>query len=78
MTHEELLSHLSEEMNRRSYAFTVIATIFLPLGFFTGLKGINVGGMPGVDDDTAFWIVVVLCVLLTTALGALFRWKRWL
>lgn len=78
MTHEELLSHLSEEMNRRSYAFTVIATIFLPLGFFTGLMGINVGGMPGVEDDTAFWIVVVLCVGLTMALFGLFRLKRWL
>ncbi|MCB1670567.1 MAG: zinc transporter ZntB [Gammaproteobacteria bacterium] len=76
--HDELLTQMSEEMNRRSYVFTVVATIFLPLGFFTGLMGINVGGMPGVEDDTAFWIVVVLCVGLMSALAMLFRWNRWL
>lgn len=75
---DELLTQVSEEMNRRSYVFTVVATIFLPLGFFTGLMGINVGGMPGVDDEGAFWIVVGLCVALMGGLAALFRWNRWL
>ena len=74
---DELLTQVSEEMNRRSYVFTVVATIFLPLGFFTGLMGINVGGMPGVENDNAFW-VVVMCVGLMVALGAYFRWNRWL
>ena len=54
------------------------ATIFLPLGFFTGLMGINVGGMPGVEDTDAFWIVVAFCIALTVGLGVLFRWNRWL
>ncbi len=75
---DELLTQVSEEMNRRSYVFTVVATIFLPLGFFTGLMGINVGGMPGVEDEGAFWIVVGLCVVLMGGLAALFRWNRWL
>ena len=58
MAQEELLSQMSEQMNQRTYVFTIIATLFLPLGFFTGLMGINVGGMPGVEDDWGFWIVV--------------------
>jgi hypothetical protein len=29
---------------------TIVAAIFLPLGFFTGLMGIKVGGMPGVES----------------------------
>ena len=78
MAQEELLSRVSEEMNVRSYVFTVVATLFLPLGFFTGLMGINVGGMPGVEDGEAFWIVVALCIGISAALGVLFRWKRWL
>lgn len=78
MAHDELMGQVSEEMNKRSYVFTVVATVFLPLGFFTGLMGINVGGMPGVDDSTAFWIVVGICLGLTGLLGALFRLKRWL
>jgi zinc transporter len=78
MAHDEMLGQVSEEMNKRSYVFTVVATVFLPLGFFTGLMGINVGGMPGVDDNTAFWIVVGICLGLTGLLGVLFRLKRWL
>jgi zinc transporter len=78
LTHEELFAHVSEQINERSYVFTVVATIFLPLSFFTGLMGINVGGMPGVEDSTAFWIVVAMCFALTGLLALFFRWKRWL
>ena len=78
MTQDELLGLVSEEMNQRSYVFTVVATIFLPLGFFTGLMGINVGGMPGVEDKDAFWVVVLMCVAVTGLMALLFRFKRWL
>ena len=78
MAQEELLGRVSEQMNQRSYVFTVVATIFLPLGFFTGLMGINVGGMPGVEDADAFWIVVAICIGVIAVLAVLFRWKRWL
>lgn len=46
----------ADKMSRNSYLFTIVATIFLPLGFLTGLFGINIGGMPGVDMPTAFGI----------------------
>jgi zinc transporter len=78
MAQEELLSRVSEQMNERTYVFTVVATIFLPLGFFTGLMGINVGGMPGVEDTDAFWIVVFMCLGLVATLAVLLRWKRWM
>ena len=78
MAQEELLSRVSEQMNERTYLFTVVATIFLPLSFFTGLMGINVGGMPGVENDTAFWMVVALCAGVTGLMALLLRWKRWL
>ena len=78
LSQEELFTRVSEQLNERSYVFTVVATIFLPLGFFTGLMGINVGGMPGVDSNTAFWIVVAMCFGLTGLLALLLRWKQWL
>jgi zinc transporter len=40
--------------------------------------GINVGGMPGVEDGEAFWVVVTMCVGLMLILGVIFRWKKWL
>ena len=78
LAQEELASRIAEQMNERSYIFTVVATIFLPLGFFTGLMGINVGGMPGVEDARAFWIVVGLCLGITGLAALLLRLKRWL
>ena len=78
VTQEELLSQISEQMNARMYVLSIVAAIFLPLGFFTGLMGINVGGMPGVEYEGAFWIVVSLCVGVTAALGIVFRHKKWL
>ncbi len=61
-----------------TYLLTIVAGIFLPLGFITGLLGINVGGMPGVDDGDAFWIVVALCAgILAVQLALFWKWK-WL
>ncbi|MCQ1058034.1 CorA family divalent cation transporter [Photobacterium sp. DNB23_23_1] len=44
----------AETMNRNTYLFSVIAGIFLPAGFFTGLLGVNIGGIPGVENPLAF------------------------
>lgn len=61
-----------------TYLLTIVAGIFLPLGFLTGLLGINVGGVPGLDDPTAFWIVVGICsVIIGLQLLLFWKWK-WL
>jgi zinc transporter len=78
MAQEELTSRIAEEMNQRTYVLTVVAAIFLPLGFFTGLMGINVGGMPGIEDKDAFWVVVAICLAVMAVLALVFRLKRWL
>ncbi|MFH0783149.1 MAG: zinc transporter ZntB [Pseudomonadota bacterium] len=75
---EELVSLLSEQLNRRMYTLSLVTTIFLPLSFLTGLLGINVGGIPGADYPWAFTIVVL--VVLSIVLGQLlyFRKHRWI
>lgn len=78
LAQEELANLVAEQMNARSYLFTVAAVVFLPLGFLTGLLGINVGGMPGVDSDVAFWVVAVLCLLIGICLALFLRLRRWL
>ena len=61
-----------------NYMLTIVAAIFLPLGFLTGLLGINVGGMPGTSNPDAFWIVVALCAtVIALQLMLFWRWK-WL
>ena len=78
LTQEELNNRLSEQMNGRMYVLSVVAALFLPLGFLTGLLGINVGGIPLSDDPRGFFDVVLVLLLITGALVWLFRRKRWL
>lgn len=61
---EEISGLQEEQTNRRTYLFTVVAGVFLPLGFVTGLLGINVGGIPGADNPMAFtWVTLGLVAL---------------
>lgn len=64
-------------LNQRMYLLSIVAATFLPLGFFTGLMGINVGGMPGVEDQKAFWVVTRLCFVLFVLLTNVLRWRKW-
>lgn len=75
---DQLTDQRAEEMNRNMMILSVVAAVFLPLGFITGLFGINVGGMPGVDDSAAFWIVSLVCLLIGGALGLFFKAMKWL
>ncbi len=75
---DELGNLLSDRVNRNLYVLSVISVIFLPLGFLTGLLGINVGGMPGADSPAAFWIVCALCVLIAALQLAILRRLRWI
>jgi len=75
---DELRARSLAASERTNYLLTIVAAIFLPLTFLTGLLGINVGGMPGADHAQAFWIVVGLCAAIMAVQIALFwRWK-WL
>jgi len=71
---EELAAIISDRMNKNMYMLSLVAAIFLPLGFLTGLLGINVGGMPGADNTLAFWFVVLLCI--GCAFGIIWLLKR--
>lgn len=75
---EEITSQLSEQMNQRMYILSIVAAIFLPLGFLTGLLGINVGGIPGTDDSAAFWEVLAGLVVISLLQIIIFRHKNWM
>jgi zinc transporter len=78
VTQEELGNRLSEQLNSRMYVLSVVAAIFLPLGFLTGLFGINVGGIPMAENPQGFIDIVLMLLLITGLQVVLFRWRRWL
>lgn len=75
---DQLADQRADEMNRNMLILSVVAAIFLPLGFVTGLLGINVGGVPGANDGSAFWFVVAFCAVLGGGLMIYFHRKGWL
>ena len=74
--HLDMLS--TSALGRNSYVLSVVAAIFLPLGFLTGLFGINVGGMPLVDSHYGFMGVTVGSALIGIVLFLIFRQLKWL
>ncbi|MGD8589696.1 MAG: zinc transporter ZntB [Chromatiales bacterium] len=77
VAYEELGSRQAEQMNARMYLLSLIAGLFLPLGFLTGLLGINVGGIPLAENPWGFLMVAVFLVVLVLVQFLIFRRKHW-
>lgn len=74
---DDLVNALSERLNRNIYLLSVVSAVFLPLAFLTGLFGINLAGIPGAENPSAFWVFsgVLLAVLVVQV--AVLRFLRW-
>ncbi|MCC1496411.1 zinc transporter ZntB [Alcanivorax sp. 1008] len=75
---EDLQSRLSDRLGRRMYVLAVITCLFLPLTFITGLFGVNLGGIPGAQDDFGFTAFFLLTLGFGLVLTLLLRWRHWL
>lgn len=75
---EELSGQISERLNRHMHILSILSAIFLPLGFLTGLLGINVGGLPGAENSVAFWLVCGGLGVVAMVQILFLRFARWL
>ncbi len=78
VAHEQLQARLAQEQNSRIYLLSIVAAIFLPLSYLTGIFGMNVAGLPGVENPLGFAMVSGLMLILAIGLLVVFRFKRWL
>lgn len=76
--HDQITNELAERMNRTMYFLSLVAAVFLPLGFITDLFGTNLAGVPGVGHPSGFGILVAAEAGLAVAIVLIFRWLRWL
>ncbi|MEQ8228425.1 MAG: CorA family divalent cation transporter [Rhodospirillales bacterium] len=78
VTQDEMRSFENQRANDITTTLTVVAAIFLPLGFVTGLLGINVGGVPLADSKTGFWVICGGLAVLGVGLWLYFRNKKYI
>lgn len=77
LMHEALTDLRAEQIDQRSLIISIVAMIFLPLTFLTGLLGMNVKGIPYADQPWAFDGVVWVCAVIALAISAYFIQRHW-
>jgi zinc transporter len=75
---DEIASVMQEAMNRRTYTMSLLAMIFLPTTFLTGLFGVNLGGIPGAESHYGFAIFCLMLVLLVVGVALWLHKRKWL
>jgi zinc transporter len=78
LLNEEIDSRVAGQTNRNLYFVSVVAAVCLPITLISGVFGMNVGGLPWVDDDNGFaWVMVCMAIAIIVAFAAM-RWRRML
>lgn len=75
---DEIASIMQEAMNRRTYTMSLLAMIFLPTTFLTGLFGVNLGGIPGAESHYGFAVFCLMLVLLVAGVALWLHKRKWL
>lgn len=78
VSQETLINRSNEQINNRMYLLSIIAALFLPLSFFTGLLGVNLSGIPRAESPHAFDAFIVILLLVVAFQIWFFRKNKWL
>ncbi|TQV75556.1 hypothetical protein FLL45_11620 [Aliikangiella marina] len=73
----EITSNINDKVNRNLYIISIISVIFLPLGFITGLLGINVGGIPAASSEDGFLYVMIIMGVIFIGQLLLLKIFKW-
>ena len=75
--HDTLSDLRAEQLDTRSLLISVVALIFLPLTFITGFYGMNVKGLPGVDNPHAAEWITFWCAVIAFGIAGWFVRRHW-
>lgn len=71
---DELMAKLTAQSNQLLYTLSLMTAVMLPMSIISGLFGMNVGGLPFLDNPAGFWIVAIISIAV--AAGFLLFVKR--
>lgn len=74
--HDELFHGLTEKLNKSMYSLSLVASIFIPLTFFTSIFSVNIGGLPGLNDSSSFWLMIFAMLLMVVGQVIFFKKKN--
>lgn len=74
---DEVRNRIADRQGMVMYVLSLVTAIFLPLSFLTGVFGMNVGGLPGIDNPHAFNVLTFSMLGLVALLGGFMVWKKW-
>ena len=77
LMHEQITDLHSETIDTRALVISIVALVFLPLTFLTGLLGMNVRGIPFAQERWAFAAVVGVCAAIAAAVIGWFLRRHW-
>lgn len=75
---EEHRHSIAEKQSERMYVLSIVTAIFLPLSFLTGVFGMNIGGLPGIENQNAFILLSGIMVVAAALIYLIMKFKNWL
>ncbi|WP_053980755.1 zinc transporter ZntB [Marinagarivorans algicola] len=75
---EELASRVADQLNTRMYILSVVAALFLPLGFILSVFQLKVLGKPLVEYPLGLPALVLAIIIAVSAQVIIFKRKGWL
>lgn len=72
------MSIISNKMNEVMKVLTIIATIFIPLTFISGIYGMNFTYMPELQEKYGYFILLGVMIIIFVLMLIYFRRKKWL
>jgi magnesium transporter len=76
--HDTYLSSVSNRMNEVMKVLTILATIFIPLTFITGVYGMNFRYMPELYWKYGYFATIGLMLIIGLAMFAHFKKRKWI
>lgn len=74
---DDMNAERDAQMNKTLYLLSIVTALFLPLSVITGYFGMNVGGLPWVEDPRGWLWVSALMGGSFVLSGLVMWWRRW-